>query len=115
MILLDEKNTEIQKFYSEKEFFICITEYQKIKLLFSIKSLHYQEEEHLFLYLDKNCFGYYNELYNCDIIHKENMYLMYNYGFFRNELTICQKYFEKETIIEKIMDEIMLCGSSLYE
>lgn len=114
-MVLDETNNEIQKFSSEKEFFIYIIKYQKIKLLFSVKKLYYQEEEHLLLYLDKNCFGYYNELYNSDIIQKENVYLMYNYGFFRTELTVCKTFFEKDMLVEKIMDEIILCGSSLYE
>lgn len=114
-MVLNNPNTEIQKFSSEKEFVICILEFQKIKLLFSVKSMNYNNEEHLLLYLDKNCFGYYNELYNCDIILNENFYLMYNYGFFRSGTDIYKKYCESETLVEKIMDEIMLCGGSLYE
>ena len=114
-MVINKENTEIQKFNSEKEFFICILESQKIKLLFSVKSMDYDNEKHLLLYLDKNCFGYYNELYNCDIIQNENFYIMYNYGFIRSGIDIYQKYFELEPLVEKIMDEIMLCGSSLYE
>lgn len=43
------------------------------------------------------------------------MYLLYNYGFLKNGTDICQKYFDKEEISKKIIDEIMLYGSSLYE
>ena len=113
--VIDNENTEIQKFNSEKEFCIQIFELQKIRLLFKIKSVFYHEEEHLLLYLDKNCFGYHHELYNGEIVQKENTYLLYNYGFIRSGLNICQTYFDKKILVDKIMDEILLCGSSLYE